>query len=245
MLLRRSSRVLGAAFDAVADLAGGFYGADYFAGEDVEFVGGGFLDEQGAAVFGGIIFDHAHGEARAEIAGVLGGGDGERGILAHSFEVRAGEGREFESVHQRGVGLRNRRGGIGGGPVIGVFRRAELGFSGTAVGIEGGEGTVNDHQRYFLQLDGKFDEDFFGDLIFRDFELAEAGAESVTGADDEVEIVALIFGEGALGKSNLQLGDAGGDGVAQNLWVVKLFVHGVAASDEIEIHPRGAARLAE
>ena len=63
--------------DPVANLARSFYGAHNFAGEDVEFIGGGFLDEEGTAVFGGIIFHHAHGEARAEVAGVFRGRDGE------------------------------------------------------------------------------------------------------------------------------------------------------------------------
>jgi hypothetical protein len=126
--------------------------------------------------------------------------------------------------------------------VVGVLGGAELGVGRRPVGIEGGERAVDDHQRNSAQRRRKIDQDFFADLVFGDFELAEAGAESVAGADDEIVLVAGFFGERALVEGNFQGGEARFDGLAQQIGIVELFVDFVAAIDEIEIHPSRATR---
>ncbi len=135
-----------------------------------------FADVEDSAIVLGVVFNDANREARANVGGIFGGGNGEAAVRAHGFETREWDGLEIRFVQDGGVRLWNRFAGARGGPVIGIFRGAKERASGAAVRIKGGEGSIHDNEGDAAEFGGKLDEHFFRDLIFCSFEEAQASS---------------------------------------------------------------------
>src|SRR5580658_6785356 len=63
--------------------------------------------------------------------------------------------------------------------MIRIFRGAEERTRRTAVRIKSCKGPIDDNERDAAQLSWKFDQHFFGDLVFGRFEKSAARAEAV------------------------------------------------------------------
>src|SRR3989442_10287196 len=127
-----------------------FQGAYDFSRKNMDLVGRAFLHVENAAVVLRIVFDHADGEALAQIPRVFRAGNGVAAVLTHSLKACEGYGTEFRLIQDCGVRRRNRLAGVGGGPVIGVLRGAEQRAARAAIRIERGEGAVHHDERDVL-----------------------------------------------------------------------------------------------
>lgn len=204
---------------------------------------GSFQEIESAAILRRVVFHNANREARAEISGVTGIRDSESGIGAHGLEAREFDRLECGAIQEMSVRLGDRLGSVFGGPVIGVFGRAELRAAGVAVGIECGEGTVDDDERDAAEMFRQHDENLFGDLKFSGAKDAAAVAEAVSGPDDEIEAGALPGIEGALLKADARGGDTIFEKAAKGVGVVNFLFDFITFVDEIEIHPLRASGL--